>query len=75
MVKLFRAYREQAERLSDLSGTAGQGGHDPALSGARLPIDEVHEVFERRPNHFRSIEEEAEAFTTLLDPGDDLAAR
>ena len=24
-----------------------------ALSGARLPIDEVHEVFERRPNHFR----------------------
>jgi predicted transcriptional regulator len=42
------------------------------LSGARLPIDEVHEVFERRPNHFTSLEEEAEAFTSLLDPGDDL---
>ena len=46
-----------------------------ALSGARLPIDEVREVFERRPNHFASIEAEAEAFTSVLDPGDDLFAR
>ncbi|MGO4837608.1 ImmA/IrrE family metallo-endopeptidase, partial [Rhizobiaceae sp. 2RAB30] len=58
--------------LSDLSELLAREGRATALSAARLPIDEVHEVFERRPNHFANIEEEAEAFTTLLDPGDDL---
>jgi len=73
VIKLFRAYREQAERLSDLSEIMAREGKTTAVSGARLPIDEVHEVFERRPNHFASIEDEAEAFTKLLEPGDDLA--
>jgi predicted transcriptional regulator/transcriptional regulator with XRE-family HTH domain len=73
VIKLFRAYREQAERLSDLSEMLARDGRATALSSARLPIDEVHEVFERRPNHFASIEDEAEAFTTLLQPGDDLS--
>jgi predicted transcriptional regulator/DNA-binding XRE family transcriptional regulator len=72
VIKLFRAYREQAERLSDLSELLAREGRATALSAARLPIDEVHEVFERRPNHFANVEEEAEAFTLLLDPGDDL---
>jgi predicted transcriptional regulator/DNA-binding XRE family transcriptional regulator len=72
MVKLFRAYREQADRLSDLNEMLAREGRTTALSGARLPIDEVREVFEHRPNHFAAIEEEAEAFTALLDPGDDL---
>lgn len=73
MIKLFRAYREQAERLSDLSDLLAREGRATALSGARLPIDEVHEVFERRPNFFARIEEEVEAFHALLAPGDDLA--
>jgi len=73
VVKLFRAYREQAARLSDLSELLAREGKATALSAARLPIDEVREIFERRPNHFPAIEEEAEAFTALLDPGDDLA--
>jgi XRE family transcriptional regulator, fatty acid utilization regulator len=73
VIKLFRAYREQADRLSDLSDLLAREGRATALSGARLPIDEVREIFERRPNHFAVIEEEAEAFTALLDPGDDLA--
>jgi predicted transcriptional regulator/DNA-binding XRE family transcriptional regulator len=73
VVKLFRAYREQADRLSDLSDLLAREGRVTALSGARLPIDEVHEIFERRANHFPAIEEEAEAFTALLDPGDDLS--
>ncbi len=73
VIKLFRAYREQAERLSDLSEIMAREGKTTAVSGARLPIDEVHEVFERRPNHFASIEDEADAFTKLLEPGDDLA--
>ena len=72
LIKLFRAYREQAELLSDLTELLAREGHPTALSGARLPIDEVHEVFQRRPNHFTSLEEEAEAFAALLDPGDDL---
>ena len=72
MVKLFRAYREQAERLSDLNQLLAKEGRATALSGTRLPADEVHEVFERRPNHFASLEEEAEAFTSVLEPGDDL---
>lgn len=73
MIMLFRAYREQAERLSDLSELLAQEGRATALSAARLPIDEVREIFERRPNHFADIEAEAEAFTTELDPGDDLS--
>jgi predicted transcriptional regulator/DNA-binding XRE family transcriptional regulator len=72
MIKLFRAYREQAERLSDLSELLAREGRATALLGARLPFDEVREIFERHPNHFPAIEEEAEAFTSLLDPGDDL---
>ncbi|TIW99726.1 MAG: helix-turn-helix domain-containing protein, partial [Mesorhizobium sp.] len=72
VIKLFRAYREQAERLSDLNELLAREGRATALSGARLPIDEVHEIFERRPNHFAALEEEAAAFTAVLDPGDDL---
>jgi predicted transcriptional regulator len=72
VIKLFRAYREQAERLTDLNEVLAREGKGTALSGARLPIDEVRETFERRPNHFSAIEEEADAFTALLDPGDDL---
>lgn len=73
MVKLHRAYREQAERLSDLSEMLAREGKATQLSAARLPIDEVRETFERRPNHFSAIEEEAEAFVELIQPGDDLA--
>jgi XRE family transcriptional regulator, fatty acid utilization regulator len=73
MTKLHRAYREQADRLTDLGDLLAREGRTTALSHARLPIDEVRETFERQPNHFAAIEEEAEAFTTLLDPGDDLA--
>jgi predicted transcriptional regulator/transcriptional regulator with XRE-family HTH domain len=74
MVKLHRAYREQAERLSDLSEMLAREGRTTQLSAARLPIDEVRETFERRPNHFASLEEEAEAFVELIQPGDDLAS-
>ncbi len=72
VIKLFRAYREQAERLSGLNEVLAREGKATALSGARLPIDEVREIFERRANHFPALEEEAESFTALLDPGDDL---
>jgi predicted transcriptional regulator/DNA-binding XRE family transcriptional regulator len=72
MIKLYRAYREQTERLSDLSELLAREGRSTAIFGARLPLDEVRERFEQRPNHFASIEEEVEAFLALLEPGDDL---
>jgi predicted transcriptional regulator/DNA-binding XRE family transcriptional regulator len=72
VIKLFRAYREQAERLTDLNQLLAREGLATALSSARLPVDEVHEAFERRPHHFAGIEAEAEAFAASLDPGDDL---
>lgn len=74
MVKLYRAYREQAERLSDLAGLLAQAGHDPALSGARLPMDEVRDRLESRPNHFAAIDEAAEAFYARIGAGEDVAA-
>src|SRR5690606_33683052 len=42
------------------------------LISARLPMDEVRETLERRPNYFQFIEDEADAFIQLLQPGDDL---
>lgn len=72
LVKLYRAYREQAARLTDLSDLMAHEGRATAVSGARLPVDEVRDVLERRPNHFAGLEEEAEAFATLLDARDDL---
>ncbi|MBX3598653.1 MAG: XRE family transcriptional regulator [Rhizobiaceae bacterium] len=72
MVKLYRAYREQADRLSDLSEIMAREGKATSLSSARLPIDEVREVLERRPNYYPDLEEEAEAFHRVLEPGDDI---
>ena len=74
MQKLFRAYREQAGRLSDLNALLAGEGRATTLSAARLPMDEVREIFERRPWHFAALEEAAEAFHAELAPGDDLFA-
>ncbi|EIM78004.1 XRE family transcriptional regulator, partial [Nitratireductor aquibiodomus RA22] len=73
LVKLYRAYREQADRMSDLSEMLAREGRTTAISATRLPIDEVRETFERHANHFASLEEEAESFHKLIGPGDDLS--
>lgn len=72
LVKLHRAFRESQERLTDLSDLLAREGRATLLSSARLPIDEVREVLENRPNFFAALEEEAEAFLKLLNAGDDL---
>lgn len=72
VLKLFRAYREQAERLSDLSDLLAREGHETVAAGTKMPIDEVRGVLERRPNHFGEIDAAAEAFHARLAPGDDL---
>ena len=71
-VKLYRAYRESQARLSDLSALMSKDGR-PALTGARLPLEEVQEVMAARPNFFENIEGEAEAFHDLIKPGEDLS--
>lgn len=73
LVKLYRAYREQADRLSDLSELLAREGRATAISAARLPVDEVREALEQRPNHFPALEEEADAFHRVLHDEDDLA--
>ena len=72
ILKLHRAYRESQTRLSDLSDLLAREGHETTTASARLPVDEVRDVLEKRPNHFARIEEEAEAFVKLLNPRDDL---
>ena len=72
MVKLYRAYRESQARLSDLSTLMSKDGR-PALTGARLPLEEVQEALAGRPNFFENIEGEAEAFADLIKPGEDLS--
>ena len=73
MIKLYRAYKEQAQRLSDLSDLLAREGHQTTLSAARLPIDEVRDVFERRPSYFAQLDAAAEGFHAALSSGDDLA--
>jgi predicted transcriptional regulator len=73
LIKLHRAYREQAGRLSDLSDILAREGHDTTMAAARLPMDEVRDRFEHRPNHFPALEEEAEAFAKLIGSSEELA--
>ncbi|KQV68327.1 short-chain fatty acyl-CoA regulator family protein [Rhizobium sp. Root1220] len=71
MVKLYRAYREQAIRLSDLTSLTAGAGEVP-LAGARLPSDEVRDVLERRSAYFPKLEEAAEAFSSRFAEARDL---
>lgn len=73
VVKLYRAYREQAKRLSDLSDLLAREGHETAMAQARLPIDEVRQIFEARPAHHAGLDAASEAFHAGLEAGDDLA--
>ncbi len=74
VVKLYRAYREQAARLTDLSELLAREGHVTALSAARLPADEVRDLLERRPQYFGLIEEAAETFYAGLLAGEERGA-
>lgn len=70
-VKLYRAYREQADRLSDLATLLASEGREMAATGSRMPIDEVRQSLERRPNFFAHIEDTAEALAKTFASGDD----
>ena len=74
VVKLYRAYKEAQSRLSGLSELLAREGHTTTVSGTRLPVDEVREAFERRPNYIESIEQAAEDFHARIKPVDGLGA-
>ncbi|MDP9808231.1 putative transcriptional regulator/DNA-binding XRE family transcriptional regulator [Rhizobium tibeticum] len=71
IIKLYRAYREQAARLSDLTSLTAGAGQMP-LAGARLPADEVRDVLERRSAYFPELEDAAEAFSARFAETRDL---
>lgn len=60
ILKLFRAYQEQGQRLTDITGSM------PAASGPRLPLDEVRDVLEGRSSFFAKLEDAAEALVMSL---------
>jgi predicted transcriptional regulator len=74
ILKLYRAYREQAARLTDLAELLAREGHDTHLSGTQLPFDEVREKMERRPNYYAALDAAAERFYEQVSVADDLAA-
>ncbi|AJY47122.1 helix-turn-helix domain-containing protein [Martelella endophytica] len=71
LIKLYRAYGEQAARLSDLTALLAREGHDTGLASARLPHEEVQTLFSRRPAFFPAIDAAAEAFHRGVLTGDD----
>ena len=73
-IKLHRAYRDTQARLTELADMLARSGQSAPVTRTRLPADEVHDVMEARPYHFAAIEEEAQAFLTLIKPGDNLLA-
>lgn len=72
VLKLFRAYREQQKRLSDLSDMMASEGKALMLAPTRLPLDEVREIMARKPHYYARIEAEADSFSRLLKSDDGL---
>ncbi len=70
MTRLFEAYREALERLSDLSHSMARTG-EPAESGARQPATRVAAYFDEAGPFFPAIESAAEEIATTLQPRDD----
>ncbi|MBD9445964.1 short-chain fatty acyl-CoA regulator family protein [Rhizobium sp. RHZ01] len=73
IIKLYRAYSEQASRLSDLTSLTAGAGQVP-LAGARLPADEVRDIMERRSAYFSQLEAAAETFLARFAETRDLPA-
>ncbi|MGI9365862.1 MAG: helix-turn-helix domain-containing protein [Rhizobiaceae bacterium] len=66
IVKLYRAYREQQDRLSDLSQLMGQTGHAVEAKGKQMPVEIVRGIFETTPWCFPALERVAERIRDAL---------
>jgi predicted transcriptional regulator/transcriptional regulator with XRE-family HTH domain len=67
IVKLYRAYREQGERLTDLSQLVGQSGRVVETMGKQLPVDMVRNIFENAPWCFPALERAAARIRQSFD--------
>ncbi len=66
IVKLYRAYREQQDRLSDLSQLMGEAGHAVEARGKQMPVELVRNLFESNPWCFPALERAAERIRDAL---------
>ena len=66
VVKLYRAYTEQQERLSDLSRLMGETGKIIGPQEKQLPVDVVRSVFENSPWCFPALELAADRISQAL---------
>jgi XRE family transcriptional regulator, fatty acid utilization regulator len=73
-IKLYRAYREQAQRLSDLATVLAREGHELSVTASRMPMDEVRQALERRPNFFARIEDATETLAKAMATAEDMPA-
>lgn len=73
MTRLFDAYREALERLSDLSQSMASHGATPAEASSRLPTQRVAAYFEEAGPWFPALEQAAEEIAASLKPRDDAA--
>ena len=71
MARLFQAWRESLERLSDLSHRMAREGEAPTAAAARLPAQGLAAYFEEAGPYFHEIEEAAETLAAELSPRDD----
>lgn len=75
IVKLYRAYREQQDRLSDLAQLLGQEGHAVEFRSKQMPVDMVRSIFESTPWCFPALERAAKNIRKAMgDRQDQMAA-
>ena len=67
IVKLYRAYREQQDRLSDLSKIMSESGQTIERQDRQLPVDVVRGVFENAPWCFPALEAAAARIVDALN--------
>ncbi|MEM9716804.1 MAG: short-chain fatty acyl-CoA regulator family protein [Pseudomonadota bacterium] len=75
ILKLYRAYRESQDRLSDLRDVMAQGGSIGGIAEAKLPFDEVRDAIERRSAYFPFIDEAAEGLAAEIGHGPHMGMR
>jgi predicted transcriptional regulator len=71
LTRLYQAWREALERLSDLSASMAQGGEALPDAASRLPYGEATAYFEEAGPWFAELEAAAEAIALTLTPRDD----
>jgi len=75
ILKLYRAYRESQERLTDLKDVMSEGGSVAGIQDAKLPFDEVRDAIERRSAYFPFTDEAAEKLSEEIGHGADMGPR